>query len=155
MIISFLMWIYKIHGDRFFKFPEKTVLFKFDKTRMLQYNVAKSKPAHKKYEEIMMRHKKIISALIVAIAAPVIAYFVSEDIRCMRYLKDPDEIRHKEVQSIDMSEKDRIKDFDTLWKVVSEGIPAVYAYPDAFGYDIRKSEERYREAVRNAVDDTE
>ena len=122
---------------------------------MLQYNVAKSKPAHKKYKEIMMRHKKIISALIVAIAAPVIAYFVSEDIRCMRYLKDPDEIRHKEVQSIDMSEKDRIKDFDTLWKVVSEGIPAVYAYPDAFGYDIRKSEERYREAVRNAVDDTE
>ncbi|WP_044975755.1 S41 family peptidase [Ruminococcus sp. HUN007] len=100
-------------------------------------------------------NKKLISALIVAVAVPVIAYFISEDIRCMRYLKEPDEIRHKEVRSVDMSEKDRMKDFDTLWNVVSEGIPAVYAYPDAFGYDIRESEERYREAVRSADDNTE
>ena len=100
-------------------------------------------------------NKKLISALIVAVAAPVIAYFISEDLRCMRYLKEPDEVRHREVRAIDMSEKDRMKDFDILWNVVSEGIPAVYAYPDAFGYDIGKSEDRYREAVRNAGDDVE
>ena len=63
-------------------------------------------------------NKKLISALIVAVAAPVIAYFISEDLRCMRYLKEPDEVRHREVRAIDMSEKDRMKDFDTLWNVV-------------------------------------
>ena len=100
-------------------------------------------------------NKKLISAVIIAVSAPVIAYFISEDIRCMRYLKDPEEVVHKQIASIDMNERDRMKDFDTLWKVVSDGIPAVMAYPDEFGYDVRKSEERYRSAVENASSDVE
>lgn len=99
--------------------------------------------------------KKQISAVILAAALPAIAYFVSEDIRCMQYLKEPDEINHRQVSSIEMSGKDRMKDFETLWKVVSEGIPAVRKYPGEFGYDIVAAKEKYLNAVKNASSDVE
>lgn len=99
--------------------------------------------------------KKQITAVILGISLPVIAYFVSEDIRCYRYLQDPGEINHRQVSSIEMTEKERMKDFEALWKVVSEGIPAVVKYPDEFGYDILQEKEKYQSAVENAASDIE
>ena len=99
--------------------------------------------------------KKHITAIILAAAVPFLAYFISEDIRCMQYLKEPDEVNHRQVRSLEMDGKDRMKDFEALWKVVSEGIPAVRKYPDEFEYDIVSMEEKYRTAVENVSSDVE
>lgn len=99
--------------------------------------------------------KKLITAIILIVSLPVIAYFIAEDIRCYGYLKTLSEVNHRQVDSVNMSGRDRMKDFDTLWKVVSEGIPAVSKYNDEFGYDILSSKEKYQNAVENADSDIE
>ena len=59
------------------------------------------------YERIHMT-KKHITAIILAAAVPFLAYFISEDIRCMQYLKEPDEVNHRQVRSLEMDGKDRM-----------------------------------------------
>lgn len=97
-----------------------------------------------------MTRKNLISAVIAAVTLPFITYFICEDIRMAGYLKDPSEIKHKQVYALDMSESDRIKDFDYLWKAVSEGLPAADKYKTEFGIDIYESEERYRKEIEKS-----
>lgn len=100
-------------------------------------------------------NKKKISAIILAVSLPVIAYFVSEDIRCFRYLLDVSEVRHKQVDSLKMTAGDRMKDFETVWKVAAEGMPSVYEYTGEFDYDFVSEKEKYQTAVENAESDIE
>lgn len=94
-------------------------------------------------------NRKKISAIIAAVAFPFIVYFISEDLRMGRYLKDPSEINHKQVNNLEISEKDMKKDFEFLWRSVTEGIPVIEKYNEEYGLNITDSKERYWSQIEN------
>ncbi len=68
---------------------------------------------------------------------------------------DPESLVDESVDSLELTRKEYVDDFEFLWKVVTEGMPIIEDYKTELNYDFKSNYNRYYNEIAKSQDDFE
>lgn len=103
---------------------------------------------------------KIIKKLVLVILAVLVVLcgldlYKSKKILEAKTASSVSELNNIEVDSVQLSESDYLKDFEFLWEVISDGMPVIEDYKKAYNYDFCDNYDRYYQSILSVEDDYE
>lgn len=100
--------------------------------------------------------KKRKKVLIITYVALILAILLNLSVRRKDLIQKYNEsISTKKVDELNMSERDKLKDFEFLHDVLTTSMPTLEAYEDLYGVNFVDNADRYRELISQSRDDFE